>query len=222
VDSDPGSPGLWFEEGTAVTLEALPTPGFSFVEWTGALAGAPNPVGLVVDAPVSAGAVFTFDFAPESVAPVEAVAGDPVSILLSTTEASEPVTWYVVGGGLPRGLVLEPGGRIVGSPEEYGSFSATLLARDALGLEGSVELTLEVAIPDLSFEAMAADLLGVQNRGLTEGQAAFLDRSGNRNGQVDVGDLRIYQTTLRPLGTVPPGSTEVRRVRVTLRPGGAS
>ena len=221
VDSDPGSPGLWFEEGTAVTLEAVPTPGFSFVEWTGALAGAPNPVGLVVDAPVSAGAAFAFDFAPESVAPVQAVAGDPVSILLSTTEASEPVTWYVVDGGLPQGVVLDPAGEIAGSPAEHGSFSATLLARDALGLEGSVEITLEVAIPELSFAEMAADLLGVQSGGLTEGQASFLDRSGNRNGQVDVGDLRIYQTTLRPLGTVPPGSGEVRRVLITLRPGGA-
>ena len=222
VDSDPASPGLWFEEGTAVTLQAVPTPGFAFVEWSGALAGGPNPVGLVVDAPVSAGAAFAFEFAPESVAPVQAVAGDELSIELRTSEASEPVTWYVVEGGLPHGLTLAQGGEIVGTPAEHGSFTATLLARDALGLEGRVMITLEVSIPALTFGAMAAGLLGDDGGGLGPGQKAFLDRVGNRNGQLDVGDLRNYEVALRPQGVVSPAGASVHRVQVTLRRGGGS
>jgi hypothetical protein len=68
---------------------------------------------------------------------------------------------------------------------------------------------------------MAADLLADAETGrLTAGQGAFLDRAGNRNGVLDVGDIRVYQTTLRPLATRAPGAALTRTLRVRL--GGGS
>ena len=217
VASEPASPGLLFERGTAVTLEARPTPGFVFVGWGGALDGAPNPVGLVVEEPVFAEARFAVEFAAEAVAPLRLAAGDEVLVTLATNQASPPVSWEVAEGTLPWGVVLAPEGRLTGSPSEHGTFEATLRARDALGLEGTARVRFEVSVPSLSLEAMAADLLADAETGeLTPGQAAFLDRSGNRNGRLDVGDIRVYERVLRPLGTRPPTGAVVETVEVRL------
>jgi len=217
VLSQPSSPGLWFEAGTAVTLEARPTPGFAFTGWSGALAGAPNPVGLVLDEPVFAGAAFELEFAADAVAPLSLVGGDEVRVTLTTNEASEPVRWEVASGALPWGIILSPEGVLTGSPSEIGSFEATLRARDALGLEGTIRLSFEVGVPDIALETMASDLLADAETGaLTSGQSAFLDRSGNRNGTVDIGDIRVYQNSLRPLGARAPSEVLVRTLRVAL------
>lgn len=221
VESRPASPGLWFESGTAVTLEATPTPGFAFVEWGGALLGAPNPVGLVIEEPVFAEARFAVEFEAEPVPPLRLAAGDEVQVTLSASEGSEPVEWWVADGRLPWGVALTAEGILEGSPAEHGTFEATLRARDALGLQGTTQLRLEVSVPELSLEVMAADLLSDAETGaLTPGQVAFLDRSGNGNGELDVGDLRMYQTTLRPLATRAPGAALVGTIQVRL--GGGS
>lgn len=217
VSSTPASSGLWFPAGTAVTLEATPTPGFRFVEWGGELLGAPNPVGLVVQEPVSAEARFEVEFAADAVAPLELAAGDELRVSLTSNVGSEPVSWWVAEGRLPWGVLLTPEGMLTGSPAEHGTFEATVRARDALGLQGTTRVRLEVEVPELSLEAMAADLLADAETGsLTAGQEAFLDRAGNRNGLLDVGDIRVYLTTLRSLGTRPPGTTLTRTLRVRL------
>jgi M6 family metalloprotease-like protein len=217
VSSQPTSPGLWFEAGTAVTLEARPTPGFVFNGWAGELEGAPNPVGFVVEAPVFAEALFDMEFSADAVAPLSLAAGDEIQVDLTTTDASEPVRWEIATGALPWGVILSPEGRLTGSPSEHGSFEATLRARDALGLEGTVPVRFEISVPELALEVMAADLLADAETGeLTPGQAVFLDRSGNRNGTVDIGDIRVYQTSLRPLGTQAPAKALVRTLRVKL------
>jgi hypothetical protein len=221
VASEPASPGLWFVEGTAVTLEAIPTPGFSFTGWEGELSGAPNPVGLVVESPTFAQALFEFEFEARDPEPLVVVAGDAVQLTLTASEASEPIRWSVVEGALPAGLLLGDDGVITGSATEHGSFQATIQARDALGLQGSLVLEVDVAIPELPLEAMASDLLADAETGtLKAGQAAFLDRAGNRNGRVDVGDIRIYLTSLRTQGTRPPAEATVRVIPVRL--GGGS
>lgn len=221
IGSDPASPGLWFPEGTAVTLTARPTRGFAFQEWTGALAGAPNPVGLVVDAPVSAGAVFTLSFDVPDPGTLQVAAGDQVVVGLTAANSSPPVRWTIDAGGLPLGLNLSESGWITGSPLVTGSYAFQLRARDALGLEGTASVTLVIGEPDLPFAVVAGSLLGNGN-GPTVSQALYLDRSGNGNGILDVGDVRAYLLRAQSGAPVAPATGELRKVLelVRMAPGG--
>jgi M6 family metalloprotease-like protein len=215
--SEPASPGLWFQEGTAVTLKAQPTTGFSFLQWTGPLEGAPNPVGLVVESPLSAGAVFGFDFAVNEPAPMTVAAGDQVSVGLEAENATAPVRWYLEEGTLPAGMVVLEYGRLAGTPAEPGLFTFTLRARDALGLEGSAVVALEVGVPDLPLSVLGGALL--QNGSEpTAGQVLYLDLSGNRNGRLDTGDIRSHLMRAAN-GTVPPAAGVVDRSLILTRVG---
>ncbi|HSG47087.1 MAG TPA: M6 family metalloprotease domain-containing protein [Longimicrobiales bacterium] len=220
--SEPPSAGLWFPRGTAVTLTARPTRGFAFEAWTGALEGAPNPVGLVVDAPVTAGATFSFSFDVPAPAPLTLAAGDAVALALVAQNATPPVRWSVVDGALPPGMAVVQEGWVSGSPLATGSYAFTVRARDALGLEGTATLTLEVGEPALPFSFMAGSLLG-SGSGPSGAQATYLDRSGNNNGRLDVGDVRAYLGRSAGGATVPAASGEIRRTLtvLTVRPGGA-
>ena len=183
--------------------------------------GHPGPVGLVVEEPVFVEAHFAVEFQAEPVAPIRLAAGDDLQVTLSASEGSAPVEWWVAEGTLPWGVALTSEGVLTGSPAEHGTFDATLQARDALGLQGTTQLRLEVSVPELSLEAMAADLLSDAETGaLTAGQEAFLDRSGNGDGELDIGDIRVYQTTLRPLASRAPGAAVVLAIQVRL--GGGS
>ncbi len=60
-----------------------------------------------------------------------AVAGTAYSAVLSATGATAPYTWAVIGGTLPTGLTLSPGGTITGTPSGQGSASFTVRVTDA-------------------------------------------------------------------------------------------
>jgi pectate lyase len=56
-------PGGTFQEGSTVSLQASPAPGWVFAGWSGDLTGTANPAALTMDAPKSVTARFTPDFA---------------------------------------------------------------------------------------------------------------------------------------------------------------
>jgi hypothetical protein len=191
VETNPGSSDLWFPEGTLVRFSAAPTTGFGFVEWTGALAGQPNPALFQLDAPMDAGAIFDLTYKVQQGLRHAVEAAAHQEILLVAENGSAPVTWSLAGGRLPEGLELDPGGLIRGAPMETGEFALTVQARDGAGLLATGTLTLEVARPAVGVEALAADFLGGPGE-LTDDQRRFLDRAGNRNGTYDLGDMRAF------------------------------
>jgi hypothetical protein len=52
-------PGGFYDQGTRVTLTALPAPQYRFIGWSGSLSGSGNPATLVVDADHTVGASFS-------------------------------------------------------------------------------------------------------------------------------------------------------------------
>lgn len=222
VEVDPASEELWFPQGTSVTLTAEENPGFRFARWTGALEGAPNPVGLTVETPVSAGAAFDYVFSVAAPETVTLAAGDMVELAVTVENAQLPLTWSRVDGTLPDGVVVNGAG-LFGAPLETGTFDVTLGVRDAQGLQGSVAVTLEVGVPDLPLSVLAGPFLAGAG-GPTAPQALWLDRTGNGNGAFDLGDVRAYQQAVAAgEALTAPAAGTVRVVVPSLRlgpPGG--
>jgi M6 family metalloprotease-like protein len=190
VETFPSSTDLWFAEGAEISVEVVPRTGFRFLEWSGPLADEPNPTFLTMDTPVFAGAALETTYAvPDfSFNPPAAAQQD---LTLSVLNGTGPVAWSVVAGALPDGLTLRTGGLLTGAALETGVFTATVRARDAIGLTAEGVLTLDVRSPDIS-PARAAEHFLVSGTSLTEAEAAFLDRHGNGDGRYDLGDFRAW------------------------------
>jgi M6 family metalloprotease-like protein len=104
-----------------------------------------------------------------------------------------PYTATLVGGGLPTGVGAAMAGdtlRITGAPLDLGDFTASYVFRDATGKETST--TVRFTIEDLQIESqMLMNALRTPSV-LAPNQRDYLDRAGNRNGRLDVGDVRAY------------------------------
>lgn len=188
----PGTADGWAAAGSEVSIEALPRTGFTFREWGGALAGSPNPLLRRMDAPLAAEAFFDVTFAAaDPGAPVALTAARSAEVRVEVANGNLPVTWSLVTGALPTGLVLDPAGALRGAPLATGRFPVVLRVRDAIGLEGTLALELDVGAPVLGLSLLAAPFLG-SGTGPDALEAAFLDRVGNRNGAYDLGDLRAW------------------------------
>jgi hypothetical protein len=123
-------------------------------------------------------------------------------------------------------MSMQPEGLIEGTASEGGSFPLALRVRDAIGLEGTVSLTLGVVDPQIPARVAAAPYL-LTGEELSAGIQLFLDRTGNANGAYDLGDLRAFllrnpdlpdaadlQSLIRlvvPLGRLEEGGREVAR-----------
>lgn len=190
IETFPSSPDLWFPEGGEISVEIVPRTGFGFLNWSGSLVGEANPTSLTMDAPVFAGADLEATYAMP-VLSFESVATMPQEIQLAVLNGNAPVNWSVVGGALPDGLSLRGGGMVTGSAVEAGTFTATVRARDAIGLTAEGVLTLDVRAPSIDASRAAAPFLQ-SRRSLTEAEAAFLDREGNADGRYDLGDFRAW------------------------------
>lgn len=194
LETDPASPDLWFPRGAEVELTADPTPGFSFVDWAGALAGQPNPTTVTMAEPRSVEASFRFAYAVEDpVGSLTIFAAESVEVLLRTSGGTEPIGWTLVQGELPPGMELQGGGTpaLRGRPTSMGTFTVRLRARDARGLEARGDLELVVGLPRVGLQELTAPFLG-QPGTLTAVQEAFLDAEGNADGRYDLGDLRAF------------------------------
>jgi hypothetical protein len=98
--------------------------------------------------------------------------------------------WRVVEGQLPPGVALDSlSGVLSGVPAQPGQFRLSLRAV-AADESVSAVVRMNVTKPQLQPGPVVDQLLG--GSGLTVDQARFLDLLGNRNGRVDVGDVRAW------------------------------
>ena len=192
LEATPASSDLWFAPATSVQLNAVPQTGFSFLAWTGPppLAGQPNPATLVMDAPVFGGAAFQVVYAVTD-AQLTLIATLPQDLQLTVANGTSPVTWTVLAGPLPNGLVIFPSGRLTGASLDLGSFPISIEAVDALGLTAAATLTLMVSEPTIAVADLASTFL-LRGPSLSAVQQAFLDRQGNQGGSFDLGDFRAW------------------------------
>jgi hypothetical protein len=160
---------------------------------------------------------------------VEIEAATPQEIVLEVSDANAPVTWSVVSGALPPGMELGAAtGIIGGAASRTGRYRAGVLARDAIGLEATAEIEIEVGPPNVGVAELVSSFVGSEDQ-LTEAQKAFFDFSGNGDGSYDVGDFRAYllsNPNLPEAGAVAPPTRifvplgEVLQGRVLDRRGG--
>lgn len=193
VRTFPPSADLWFVEdpNVAIEVEVEPRTGFTFVGWTGDLAGATNPAFVTMTDPVFAGATLETVYAVPPASFVSPAAA-PRRLDLQVVNGTDPVAWSLVGGTLPDGMDLRSTGTVEGTPLETGSFTVTVRARDAIGLTAEGEVTIDVGAAEIGPERAAAPfLLGPR---LTDAEADYLDREGNANGRYDLGDFRAWVT----------------------------
>jgi M6 family metalloprotease-like protein len=210
--TDPTSSDLWFVPGTTVKVEAVPRTGFSFLRWMGALAGQPNPATLVLEGPTQAGADFelTYGVAART---VEMVAAEEQEIDLQADNANDPVTWSLVSGQVPDGLVLDQAGRIIGAAFATGTFPLVVQATDALGLTASASLSLVISEPVIPLDALASAFLTV-GPVMTHNQNRYLDKIGNNNGVYDLGDYRSWVLAHPSLPLTAPANALLASPRV--------
>ena len=98
--------------------------------------------------------------------------------------------WTVTAGALPAGVTLDAASGVLrGTPEESGTFRFT--ATVAVGtLSSTRAFVLTVGRPTLQVNNVLDQLLG--GGPLSDAEQRFLDLQGNRNGRVDVGDIRAW------------------------------
>ncbi|MFC1661758.1 putative Ig domain-containing protein [Gemmatimonadota bacterium] len=216
VEFNPGDLFGWVAEGETVSLQALPLTGFGFREWTGDLAGEPNPTTLVASMPLEAGALFDLTFSTASNSPtVEVEASKTYVLSLVVDNANPPVSWTLTSGELPEGMTLDQVGKIQGVAMDKGTYPLTLHVMDGIGLKGDLVMDLEVVDPVIPLEQLASAFL-LTGLDLELNQRIYLDRAGNRNGSYDLGDFRAFILANPDL----PMSAEMRAVVELLVPLG--
>lgn len=189
---DGGDGTGWVPEGETVTVTATARTGFAFEEWTGGLAGLPNPASVTPLAPIQSEAWFNVIFSAESnPSRVELEGGTPHSLVLGVENANLPVLWTLSTGILPEDMILAGTGSIAGTPLARGEFSLTLRALDAIGLQAFLPLTLVVDDPQIP-AAMLGSALLLKGPDLSVSTQVYLDRAGNVNDTYDLGDFRAY------------------------------
>lgn len=188
--SVPASEDLWFSEGVTASVQAVPSRGFDFREWSGVLAGQPNPGTVTMDGPTSAGASFELTYRLPA-GPVTISAAEPQNRLLAPENGTAPYTWTVESGELARGLALDANGRLTGVALETGTWELQVEVRDALGLTTRGVFGLRVDAPVIPVAQLGAPFLGT-GPSLTPAQERFLDEQGNRSGAYDLGDFRAW------------------------------
>ena len=113
--------------------------------------------------------------------------GGPFSMTLAV-EANDPVTWRVIGGGLPPGITLS-GNMVRGDFLGSGSYSFGLEARRG-SLADTLAVAFDVVLPSIGEgEVVTRFLRGIP---LYPPTAAYLDHIGNRNARIDAGDIRAW------------------------------
>ncbi len=188
----PGDAEGWVPQGQMVVVTAQPRTGFGFREWTGALTGLSNPATLLASAPLEAAALFDLTFSTEgNPSSLDVQGGVSNFVTLQVQNANAPVVWTLVSGSLPQGMTLDQAGFINGVPMEGGSYALLLRVRDAIGLEGTVSVTLSVVDPQLSAATATSPFL-LSGPTLPQPVQSYLDRAGNANGAYDLGDFRAY------------------------------
>ena len=190
VVSIPATEDLWFPRDATVTVQAVARRGFGFLDWTGALAGQPNPATITMDAPKQAGADFEVIYALPD-ATIAFTASEPQDRRLEPDNGNSPYVFTLLGGTPPEGMGLDVTGRLSGSAKVTGTFPLQLRVRDALGLSTEGTVTLDVQKPVIPLPQLASPFL-LTGTALTNDQKLFLDRQGNHDLNYDLGDFRAW------------------------------
>lgn len=119
-----------------------------------------------------------------------AAVGMPWADTLRAANSNAKGPWTIINGAIPKGLTLNQAtGVLAGTPAEAGTFAVTV--RAAFGDSAGIGRTaLSVSAPQVSEIEIVNALLGLD--ALPVALAEFLDQLGNKNGRLDVGDLRAY------------------------------
>lgn len=133
--------------------------------------------------------------------PSQVLVFQPVTGVIELSDGQAP---YVVArqlGGLPDGVTLELDGSALsleGTPRAAGTFGLDVWIEDQAGSTVAEAVSLQVGDdPSLDPAALLRVLVGDQT--LSSDQADYLDRSGNRDGSFDLGDLRAF-VVRQPIG----------------------
>jgi hypothetical protein len=192
VAFDGGDGTGWVPSGESVTMTAMPRTGFAFEEWTGPLAGFPNPATYTPSGPVEADAVFSVTFSAEgNPGIVSMIGGFQHSLTLTVENANPPVTWGILSGVLPQNVTLSPSGILSGTPLSRGDYPLTLRALDAIGLQAYLPISVAVDDPEIPWSALASVFVN-SGPALNADTRVYLDNEGNDNDAYDLGDLRAY------------------------------
>jgi hypothetical protein len=147
-------PYLW-----SITSGGLP-PGVSFDPTSSTISGVPSQAGsfifdvqvidknsVTVSKEFTIAVTSTLTITTTSALP-DGMAGSPYAVPLGVTGGVSPYVWTVAGGALPPGLTIDPNSNsITGTPVGVGAFAFTLQVMDSSGGLGSVDCTLNIALP---------------------------------------------------------------------------
>lgn len=95
---------------------------------------------------------FVLDVAPKGKLTIttrtlpEGEMGEPYSATLAASGGQSPYAWLLAGGALPRGVEVGPGGKLVGAPEEHGTFQMTFRVVDSLTPPGYADQALSMLV----------------------------------------------------------------------------
>ncbi len=183
-------PGETFSDaaaGITVAVEAATPTGFRVRIALGGAPGAP------------------FALASDSVRPA-AVVGRDYADALQASGTPGAVAWRLSAGALPPGVVLGAAdGTLRGVPTRAGTFVFTVTATSG-GASAARAFTLPVAAAFLPVDRVLDHLMGTGTP-LTAAEVGFLDLQGNRNGRLDLGDVRAWMLASgqeAPAGTIDP------------------
>ena len=179
---------------------ALP-PGITLNEGTGALAGVPADTGAYSfsvrgRSPDRVGfgnlsiSVTTEGLSVDASGLEGGIIGMPYADTLRVDGATTGVRWYLTSGKPPTGLHLtRETGEVAGTPSEVGEFTFEVLALRGFRW-GRARITMAVVQPDVAVEDAVEAVLG--GGALSTEMERYLDYQGNRNGHLDVGDVRAF------------------------------
>jgi hypothetical protein len=126
-------------------------------------------------------------------APDTVVAGDSLQLAYPVGGGAMPYVGGLEVGGRPTGVVARIEGDqlfLEGAALESGAFDLRVRITDARQIAATSTIPLAITLPVFADRDLMAGL--VRGANLTATQRQLLDNEGNRNGRLDVGDLRAY------------------------------
>lgn len=98
--------------------------------------------------------------------------------------------WRVVAGALPAGIALDSVSGVLGGVPEAAGEAAFTVAAGGGPVQATRRFGMAVRAPELQPAAVIDQLLGAGT--LSPDHVRYLDLQGNRNGRLDVGDVRAW------------------------------